>query len=605
MGKRMAAIYEDFGIYGISPRGKIEQRVICPKCSHTRKKENQNVTCLCVNIEKGTWLCQHCGWAGGLYMRDNNKPFIPKPVKTNAESPTENAYQWFEKRMIPKEIVDRNKITIEKVFMSQLEKEDTCICFNYFVGETLVNIKYRSPRKLFQQVKGGQKIFYKINDLENETDAIVTEGEMDSLAFEVAGFKNAVSVPDGGINPEVKNIHTKLDYLDNCSEYFKDKHRIYLATDMDGPGIRLREELARRLGKSRCWIVRFPEGCKDANEVLMKLGKDKLKECIDQAELYPIEGIHYANERRDELLDLYENGFPNGAKTGYSEFDEHITFYGSQLTIVTGIPSHGKSNFMDQIMLKLAENHNWSWGIFSPENATIEIHLLRLCEIMVGKPFMKEYNGRMSMEEMIQARDFINDHVYFILPDNEEYKLERILEAASGLVLKHGIKGLIIDPWNTLEHQIGNETETIYTGKVLNQLKYFARLHDIHLILVAHPRKMPKRKDNDHFEVPTLYDISGSANWFNIADNGLVVYRKFSSDFTKSNPIVYIQKVKHKFIGKTGYAKFDFDVTCQRYIERYGGDDEFMKTNKISEKDYPISWQQEWEKQKEDDEDPF
>jgi twinkle protein len=538
-------------------------------------------------------------------MKDNNKPFIPKPVKTNAESPTDNVYKWFESRMIPKEVVERNKITVEKVFLSQLEKEEKCVCFNYYVGETLVNIKYRNPQKLFQQVKGGQKIFYKINDLEGETDAIVTEGEMDALAFEVAGFKNAVSVPDGGINPEVKNIHTKLDYLDNCSEYFKDKHRIYLATDSDGPGIRLREELARRLGKGRCWLIRFPEGCKDANEVLMKLGKDKLKECIEQAELYPIEGIHYANERRDELLDLYENGFPNGAKTGYQTFDKHITFYGSQLTVVTGIPSHGKSNFMDQIMLKLSENHNWSWGIFSPENATIEIHLLRLCEILVGKPFMKDYTGRMSKDEMFNARDFINEHVYFILPDNEDYKLERILEAASGLVLKHGIKGLIIDPWNTLEHQIGNESETIYTGKILNQLKYFARIHDIHLILVAHPRKMPRKKDSTHFEVPTLYDISGSANWFNIADNGLVVYRQFSEDFTKSHPVVYIQKVKHKFIGKTGHSKFTFDVSCQRYLERDSDDDDFVSNKTNPEKEYPKTWQQEWEKQKDDDEDPF
>jgi twinkle protein len=599
----MSQRFEDFGIYGIDLNKYGEQRTTCPKCSSTRQNSHKNIKCLSVNADKGTWFCHHCGHSGGLYEKQNFRKFEPKPIKSNSVSPTDKVFQWFESRKIPKSIVERNKISIEKVFLSQMDKEDTCVCFNYFLDDTLVNIKYRNPQKVFQQVKGGSKIFYKLNDLNNQTDAIITEGEIDALSFEVAGFLNAVSVPDGGINPEVKQIQTKLDYLDNCSDYFKNMHRIYLATDSDAPGIRLREELARRLGKSRCWIVRYPNDCKDANEVLMKYGNLKLKQCIENAELYPIEGIHYANDRRDELKDLYENGFPNGAKTGYSNLDELITFYGSQLTIVTGIPSHGKSNFMDQLMIKLAINHNWSWGIFSPENATIEIHLLRLCEILIGKPFLKDYNNRMSFDEMESAREFINNHTYFILPDNEEYRLERILEAASGLVLKHGIKGLILDPWNTLEHQYGNDSETIYTGKVLNQLKYFARIHDIHLILVAHPRKMARRKDSKLFEVPTLYDISGSANWFNIADNGIVVYRQFNEAMTESYPIVYIQKVKHKFIGKTGFAKFDFDVSCQRYIEKDSrqGKNELDSYVEMCPGGYPSSWMNDWENQKEDD----
>ena len=465
----MSVKFEDFGIYGIDLNKYGEQRTTCPKCSSTRQNSHKNIKCLSVNADKGTWFCHHCGHSGGLYEKQNFRKFEPKPIKSNYVSPTEKVFQWFESRKIPKSVVERNKISIEKVFLSQLDKEDTCVCFNYFLDEALVNIKYRNPQKVFQQVKGGSKIFYKLNDLNNQTDAIITEGEIDALSFEVAGFLNAVSVPDGGINPEVKQIQTKLDYLDNCSDYFKNMHRIYLATDSDAPGIRLREELARRLGKSRCWIVRYPNGCKDANDVLVKYGSNKLKECINSAELYPIEGIHYANDRRDELKDLYENGFPNGAKSGYSNLDELITFYGSQLTIITGIPSHGKSNFMDQLMIKLAINHNWRWGIFSPENSTIEIHLLRLIEILVGKPFLKDYNNRMTFDEVETARDFINDHTYFILPDNEEYRLERILEAASGLVLKHGIKGLILDPWNTLEHQYGSDSETIYTGKEIGR----------------------------------------------------------------------------------------------------------------------------------------
>jgi twinkle protein len=595
--------YEDFNISGININRGGEQRTTCPKCSPYRKPSHKNIKCLAVNVDKGTWFCHHCGYAGGLYEQENHKAFVPKPITSNAVSPSDKVYQFFEMRKIPRAVVNRNNITVEKVFLSQLNKEDTCICFNYFLDDKLVNIKYRNGQKVFQQVKGGSKIFYKLNDIKDQTDCIITEGEMDALSFEVAGFTNAISVPDGGINPDVKQIHTKLTYLDNCSEYFRNIRKIYIATDSDGPGIRLKEELARRLGKNRIWIVRYPKDCNDANEVLMKHGKEKLRECLEKAEMYPVEGVHYANDRMAELKDLYENGFPQGAKSGYPEFDELMTFYGSQLTIVTGIPSHGKSNFMDQLMIKLAINHSWRWGIFSPENATIEIHLLRLCEILVGKPFLKEYNNRMTMEEMEKARDFINDQIFFILPDNEEYRLERILEAASGLVLKHGIKGLILDPWNTLEHQYGSDSETIYTGKVLNQLKYFARIHDIHLVLVAHPRKMQRKKDSKLFEVPTLYDISGSANWFNIADNGMVVYRQFSEDFTSSYPIVYVQKVKHKFIGKTGFSKFDFDVSCQRYIEKDSRNrsNELDKYVKLCDDGYPSDWLTAWEDKNDDD----
>lgn len=560
--------FEDFGITGISNNGVVEQRTLCPRCSAHRKKKYDK--CLAVNLEKGTWFCHNCSWSGSLNLREEKK-FIPKPVQTKAIEPSDNAYLWFAKRGIPREVIDRNKITLENIFLTQSNKNERCICFNYFVNDTLVNIKYRSPQKHFQQVKGGQKVFYKLNDILEETKCIITEGEIDALSFEVAGYKYAVSVPDGAINPNAKNITTKLEYLDNCAEYFNNKTKIYLATDTDAPGIRLREELARRLGKSKCWIVKYPQDCKDANDVLMKFGKKELKQCIENAEQYPIEGVHLAISRFDELKNLYENGIPNGANTGYKKFDDLFTFYGSQLTVVTGIPNHGKTNFVDQLMLKLAIRHDWKFAVFSPENATIEIHLIRLCEILVGKPLLPNYNNQMTPAELNSAVEFINEHIFFILPDNVvDFKLEKILNSTSELVLRKGVKALIIDPWNTIEHQKERgEVTTDYIGRVLNQVKYFSRTHDLHTIIVAHPTKIKKQaKDPELFEVPTLYDISGSANWYNVVDNGISVYRQFTKEQGISYTKVYLQKVKHKYIGRIGYAKFDFDISCQRYNEK-------------------------------------
>jgi len=591
--------FSDYGIDGVERYSRGEHRTHCPECpkikpyAHAGSKYDKDLS---VNIDKGTWYCHRCGWSGVL--KNNPKEFSRPVFKTITlkSKPLEDPnYQYFESRGIPKHIVERNKITKDKIFMSQVGKEVPVICFNYFVGEDLVNIKYRDLDKNFQQVKDGSKVFYKINDIENETECIITEGEFDALSFEVVGFKNAISVPDGGINPNVKNIQSKLSYLDNCADYFKNIKKIYLATDSDAPGLRLREELARRLGKSRCWIVKFPEKCKDANEVLTKIGDVTLRECIKNAEPYPVEGIIYANDRTDELLDIYNNGYPNGAKTGWHEFDQKIRFYESTLCVVTGIPSHGKSNFTDHLMVKLSIENGWKFGVFSPENAKVEMHIHRLAEILVGKPMLPGFNGRMTQDELIKAHEWVQKNIYFIQPNDEDYTITNILEAASYLVLKHGIKGLIIDPWNTISHEYKNDSETEYTKKILNQLTYFERNHGLCLFVVAHPLKMRKYKDTLKHEIPTLYDISGSAHWFNKAEVGLTVYREFSKDMSETlYTSVHVQKVKHRFMGKTGFVKFDYDIRSQRYYEK---DEERRNENsyldnytQLSKEGYPESW---------------
>lgn len=558
--------FNDYGIHGISMSGNEEQRVVCPEC--VRRKGNVREKDLAVNVEKGTWFCQsaNCGWKGGL-RKERIQTFAP--VQSKAVPLVDNNYKFFEARGIPKSVVDRNRITKDKIFIQAKEKNEPVICFNYYVGDVLVNIKYRTVDKHFSQVKGGSKVFYKLNDTVGKTDCIITEGEMDALSFEVADYLNAISVPDGAVNPNVQNISTKLSYLDNNWDYFENMKKIYLATDSDAPGIRLREELARRLGKARCWIVKFPDDCKDANEVLMKHGKDVLKKCVENAELYPIEGIHYANEYTEEFNDLYDYGYPNGAKSGWTKFDEHIRFYDSCMTVITGVPSHGKSNFMDHLMVRLAVKNGWKFGVFSPENATPKIHMHRLAEILIGLPFIPGYSAQMTREDRDKARFFINDHFIFINPPDENFTMSNILELAAHAVLKHGIKGLILDPWNTIVHEYDNEKETDYTAKALNRLLHFERNHGLHLFIIAHPAKMRRRKDSMKYEIPALYDISGSAHWYNKAEVGITIWREFSEDNSKTlyNAAI-VQKVKHKYMGRLGTVKFDFDAGSQRFYEK-------------------------------------
>lgn len=563
--------FEDYGIKGINQHGASEQRTHCPQCPTIKPYEHQNSfrdKDLAVNVSKGTWHCHRCGWSGGLQKekKEFTRPTFQK-IESKSQPLADKNMDFFTTRGIPKEVVDRNKITKDKVFIVKHGKVSPVICFNYFVGDDLVNVKCRTVDKQFTQAKGGAKVFYKLNDIEGESTVIITEGEMDALSYEVAGYKNAISVPEGGLGPDEKPV-SKMKFLDNCAEYFENVTKIYLALDADTKGFGMRDELARRLGRHRCYIVHYPEGCKDANEVLLKHGKTELVNSITTAEPYPIEGEVRVKDLKDEMAYLHKHGYPNGARTGWTEFDDHLKFHDSVLTVITGIPSHGKSNFLDNLMLRLAVKNGWKFGIFSPENGKTEIHLQRLCEILVGKPLLPTYNNQMTAIEMNDAMNWLDEHVYFIRPENEDFSLHNILELTTYYVRKYGIKGLIIDPWNTVEHEFKGESETEYTKKVLNQLTYFERTHGLHLFLVAHPTKIKKRKDGDKYDIPTLYDIAGSANWYNKAELGITVYREFSSDFkTTKHTAVFIQKVKHRFMGHTGMVKFQFDQTCQRYNE--------------------------------------
>src|SRR5262249_32175987 len=157
----------------------------------------------------------------------------------------------------------------------QLGTEVDCIAFPYFRNGELVNVKFRAlTEKAFAQVNDAEKILYGLDDIADVKTAIIVEGELDKLALEEAGIRNVVSVPDGAPNQvkagEPDPEDAKFSYIANCADYLDRLDRIILAVDNDGPGLALGEELARRLGKERCWRVRWPDSgdspCKDAND---------------------------------------------------------------------------------------------------------------------------------------------------------------------------------------------------------------------------------------------------------------------------------------------------------------------------------------------------
>jgi twinkle protein len=323
----------------------------------------------------------------------------------------------------------------------------------------------------------------------------------------------------------------------------------------------LREELARRLGRYRCWIFQYPENTKDANEILMGAGPKGLK-LMYQKHLkeYPLEGITYVEQVSDQISDIYQHGWPEGIGQGYENFDQHCRIIPGQFTTVTGIPGSGKSQFVDQWAYNISKKHEWRWGIFSPESAPIEYHAIGLIEKHISKPLRGE--GSMSVDELQQGEDYIGEHFYWVNFDIENLSLKGILSKFEELVVRKGITGCIIDPWNQLEHQIPkNQTETQYISEALSLIGNFCRRHSVHVFLIAHPVKL--RKVDGKYEIPTLYSINGSSNFFNKTYNGVTVYR----DFETNQVEVYVQKVKFKWLGKLGKVEFEYDVKTGCYRE--------------------------------------
>lgn len=485
--------------------------------------------------------------------KTTSKP-IPRLEKLSKET-----IDYFENnRKISNNTLLSFKITECQEWMPKAKNVVKTLCFNYFEYEKLINIKYRAKNKDFKLVKDAKLIFYNLDAIRGQKSCFITEGEIDTLSLYEVGILNAVSVPNGA---SVNGV-VKLEYLDNCFEYFKEMEKVVLLVDNDLAGSRLREELARRIGYNKCYVVNYLDGCKDANDVLVKYGKEALLSVIKQARLYPLDGEMTMDDMFETVIDFYENGYPKGDNCGMSKkFDEHITFYRGQLTMVTGIPGSGKSEVVDKIMAGLTKLHGWDWGICSFE-CDPPFHVTKLAEKIVGKSFdfRKDENNRINREELEKAIALVDKHFHFMNISKIEITIDGLIAKAIEFVERYGIKGFLFDPWNCIE--LEGEDNTSLILQRLNKIIAFLDKYKVHGIIVAHPTKLRKDLATKMYEIPTLYSISGSAHFFNRTHNGFSVYR----DFDKGRVDVIFQKIKFSWLGKLGVASFDFNTLTRQYV---------------------------------------
>lgn len=581
--------YSDYGIQIPFGRTSGKVKTFCPNCRERRTDKRDKS--LSVDLDKGVWLCHYCQWAGHLehselekqrwmeqqtWYKPNQvrrqKPVYKKPQPRPTAPISDKALKWFAGRGISEQTLLAMKVTEGMEFMPQNNAQSNTVQFNYYHNGELVNTKFRTGDKKFKMVSGAELLPYNIDGIKGEKECIITEGEMDALSFYECGRKDVVSVPNGA--------NANLNYLDDyIEEYFDDKETIYIASDTDTKGVLLRDELLRRFGAERCRVVEYGEGCKDANEHLQKYGKESLLKCIADAPEIKLEGVFTVTDFEQSLDAIFEYGLQRGVTVGHDNLDNLISFETKRLCIVTGIPGSGKSEFIDEIAERLNIRYGWRWAYFSPENAPLSYHASKLIEKFTGKHFDKRY---LPMSEYRQVKVHLETDFYFIAPA-KDYKVDSILERARFLVRRKGIKGLVIDPYNRLENEAGNRSETQYISALLDKLTNFAQMNDVLVVLMAHPTKMCKNKEGQ-IEVPTLYDISGSANFYNKADFGIVVHR----DRINNTVEVRVQKVKFRHLGSVGTAFFKYNLNNGRYTPYIDGiEPQWDNTNHLTEKLQP------------------
>jgi twinkle protein len=581
----MSKMIDDLVRQGISLKNYSvgAHKTTCPRCSHTRKDKKD--PCLWVNIKEvnhAMWKCHNCVWTGAAgdvaghrdepQKREYKKP---EPPKATTSKLPDNIMAFFTKRGISREVIERNKIY----------NEGQSICFPYFDNGGLVNVKYRTVDKKFRMTQGAQLTFYGLDDVRqawaanpDERTLIIVEGELDKLALEVCGITHVLSVPNGAparIRDEKDTSTSGFEYLAHAEELMRQATKVIIAVDNDKPGKNLEYELSRRIGIEKCWCVEWPAEQKDANGCLMEYGIEDVLHYLGKARPHPIKGLYCVEDFETSLRDYFTVGMRSGVKTGWSTLDRLYTVMPGELTVVTGVPNSGKSEFMDALMINLAKNEDWRFAIFSPEHKK-EQHVAKLVEKIIGKPTSPKSANRMSVDEFMNGAAWVAKHFYFIISDDDVTlpTLEWGLEKASQAVYRFGVQGFLLDPWNEIEHQMPNGMQmTDYVGMALAKVKRWQRKHNLATWIVAHPTKIHADKDGK-MRVASLYDIAGSSNWANKVDNGIVIHR---SEGASNTTEVWIKKARDKHVATRGTIDLLYDRNTGLYSE--------SKTNRAAERD--------------------
>lgn len=573
----------NFSKLNINIQGKTSGHVktFCPFCHENR--HDQRDKSLSVDIDKGLYKCFYCGAQG--YVPDEDEERRKEERRQRREKkqnqlPPRGAFQrpaWNPQLLnLPAPILDyfaSRGLTQQTLLDARITSQNGEICFNYFDHNILINTKFRTLDKHFHLIPKADLIPYNIDSILRKDICYITEGEFDCLTLVQCGFPETISVPNGA--------QKNLSFMDRFVEtHFEDKTRIVLALDNDEKGKMLKEELLRRLGEERCRLVSWSDDCKDANEELTKHGVESVVLRVKSAEEIPLSGIQTLEDVESSLDELFQNGKQHGAEMHFGDFDKLITFETGRYMVTTGRPGDGKSEFVDEICLRLCLLHGWKVAYFSPENTPITYHLAKLIEKLTGYAFQNR--GRMTWELYGGCKRWITENICHVLPGtdidptidefnadyqhavedkSDRYTLPAILEKARQAISRRGVRILVIDPLNNIELEPG--LEDLKWDRMVNaELRRFARKYHCLVILVAHPRKVNRANLDGKKRRVEMNDINGSADFGNMTDFCISVDRDDDLHVVS----IYVDKVKFKHLGTRGVFHFHYDELSGRYV---------------------------------------
>lgn len=589
--------------------GSGEYALICPACTPGRKPEHQKEKKLSVNIGKDPmpWRCNHCDESGYVLTDTFLAKEMIKPLMRNYDyiPLSDPIVQWFwEKRKIGKQTLNHFDISssMESLMQQRVSTENLanqgkfvtrrCINFKYKKENILVNIKFRDPNKNFKMIPGASLIPYNIDSIKGQEECIITEGEIDVMSYWEAGSRiGMISVPNGVAMTEAEKSHFQktgkvrvisninLEYLDIVMDDLEHIKMFYIATDDDGPGIKLREELARRLGYERCKYIKFGDykdeegqSINDPNELLVERGKTILTGTLDNASPFPISGVFSTDKYYDQIIQDYRGGKEKGISSGYACLDPFFNWMKGWLYVINGFPNMGKTSVALNLMVIAAVLYKWKFGIYCPENYPAKNVIEILSSIALGKAFDPGYERRMTEDEFAAVHNnFIKKH-FFIIDNEDGFSPKKLREIKIRMVKQHGIVGFLTDPWSALNHDYGRwgNVDDYLQDELNNEVRLTTKYNLINII--CHHPKTPKSKADAEIP-PSTWELTGGQRWWSKAYSIVTVHQEKSDNWSNTRIGFHVQKMKDKqAAGETttmnNYPILKYDMLTRRLYER-------------------------------------